>query len=190
MGTQNNDEGVFVTTESGVVNTNTYPDQLRPHEDRADDQPLAVMFNQVQQSRDTQSEMIQTMAVVRQIIYSSKISRNCPPNFYECAISIPRMDLFEVTQKFPAGVDVPSQAIQNFTRAAEGYLESSPVIGQRLVVMAPKTADPSIMCVIIKSEDREKNHPNGKSAKLSKGKSGGNAVANGTPAPPLENPSG
>ena len=148
MPTEDKDLGVLTTVESGVVNSQTYPNQLRPHEDRSDDQPLAVMWNATAQLRAGATDMMPIKGTIVKVVAS-------PGNgYYECAISIPEMELFSVTQRYKQGVKNLSTAVTNFSRVAEGYVDTKPYIGQECHVLAPATGDPSIRCILVKLGDR------------------------------------
>jgi len=184
MGTQNNDEGVLTTIEGGVVNSNTYPDQLRPYEDVADDQPLANLVIKSRESGEPSSDMIPQKAKIVKVIWKPG-DKGCPEGFYECAITIPRMDLFSVTQRYKPGVKNKSNAVINFARRARGYVETKPFIGQDCDVLAPATGDPSIMHTLVKLADRQ-GSIDGKSDQLAKPTSAQDAVTTGGPPPDVE----
>jgi hypothetical protein len=177
MGSQNNDEGAYAGTAAGVINTSTYPDQTRPHEDRADDGPLAIMWNHVQELRDAPSDMIAKNATIVKVVWKPG-DIGCPAGFYECVIRIPQFELFDVIQAFPQGVKTKSNTVTNFSRTGRGYLDSLPSIGQECAVMAPATADPSIQCVLVKLGDTA-GIPNAKSAELASSTTARAAVTNG-----------
>jgi hypothetical protein len=155
MGTQNNDEEeLFTYTEYGVINENTYTQDLEITENRNDDDPFTVMQSRI---RDLWSErnvgMVQKTATITKVMYSTKIESECPQGFYGCAIMVPEMGDTDVIEKFPLGIEAQSSAVTNFSRRAEGYLSSTPKINQECQILVPTNADTSVMCKLISLGD-------------------------------------
>jgi|APSaa5957512535_1039671.scaffolds.fasta_scaffold56043_2 hypothetical protein len=166
----------LVGTPPGVINTNNHPNQLRPRENAAVYGPLAIMWNYVQEMRDISSGNMLKNATIVKVIHSP--ATGAPAGFYECAIRIPELELVDVTQKVPQGVNNKSTAVTNFLRSAEGYLSTTPYIDQECLVWVPETADPSIKGKIVELGDRV-GTINASSAKLASSTAASDAVENG-----------
>lgn len=170
----NNNDGVYVSNESGIVNESTYPDQILPNYDITEDNALVNMYHRLEALQPSSGEFIETFAEIKQIIWSSKQDPSCPQNFYECVIAVVG-DLYSVVQSYPSEVKLQSQAVQNFSRRAEGFLDARPQINQRVRVSIPKTYDPSIMGRLLKLEDTDEDTVGGKTLKTVPGASAQNA---------------
>ena len=168
---------IYTSTEAGVVNHPTYPDELQIKRDIGDADYLANMWNRTSDMwGDHNVGTVVKTALIVKVIHGP--SSGGEHGYYVCAVEIPEWDMFTTVEKLPKGVESNSNAMINLKRRAEGYLEAKPQIGQECLVEVAKDNDTSYPGKIFKLGNLGPT-PGGVSEELADGTSAQDAVTDG-----------